>query len=116
MAAAHPPLFEPCVTGRLARAYPASAHDVELRASAPTAATAAELRAWAGEAFTADPRCRRVVYATPAGDAALAEVAREAGFRHVVDVDLGDEELALWVVEPAWVTTTDMDLDRVPGS
>ena len=105
--------FECCATGRLARAYPAAAHDVEIRT---LEATTAQLRSWVDEAFTADRLCRRVVYTVPAGDAEGAETARVAGFRHVVDVDLADEELELWVVEPAWVTTTDMDLDRVPGS
>jgi hypothetical protein len=96
------------------RAYPAAAHNVELR---PTAGpTADALRVGVAEAFSADPRCRRVVYAVLAGNAEIAETAREAGFRHVVDVDLADEELELWVVEPTWVTTTDMDLDHVPGS
>ena len=104
--------FEPCVAGRLACAYPAAAHDVELRPAGDRGAD--ELRV--AEAFSADPRCRRVVYAVPAGNAEIAETAREAGFRHVVDVDLADEELELWVVEPKWVTTTDMDLDHVPGS
>ena len=106
-------LFERCVAGRLSRAYPAAAHDVELRASSPSVA---ELRSWADKAFAADERCRRVVYAVAAGDAVGSENAREAGFRHVVDVDLADEELELWVVEPDWVTKTDVDLDRVPGS
>ena len=110
--ATQPPHLERCITGRLARAYPAAAHDVEIRATNPTSAA---LRACTEEAFAADPQCRRVVHAIAAGDAQAAEVAREAGFRHVVDVDLADEELELWVVEPAWVTVTDMDLDRVPG-
>lgn len=104
---------EYCAFGRLARSYPVAAHDIELRADAPFPAV---LRAAAAEAIAADPRCRRVVYAVPVGDAGGAALAAEAGFRHVVDVELIDEELELWVVEPDWVTRTDMDLDRVPGS
>jgi hypothetical protein len=105
--------LERCVTGRLAHAYPTSAHDVEIRADSPTAAT---LRTWADTAFATDNKCRRVVFAIPAGDSKNADTARIAGFRHVVDVDVADEELELWLVEPEWVTKTDMDLDRVPGS
>jgi hypothetical protein len=97
--------FERCVAGRLARAYPAAAHDLEVRAVPESAAV---LCAWAHEAFAADPGCRRVVYAVRAGDRKAAGTARDAGFRHVVDVELGDaEELELWVAEPAWVTVAD---------
>ncbi|HWG28590.1 hypothetical protein [Actinospica sp.] len=97
--------LERCVTGRLARAYPAAAHDLEVRAVPESAAM---LRAWARGAFAADPGCRRVVYSVRAGDRNGAGTARDAGFRHVVDVELADaEELELWVAEPAWVTVAD---------
>jgi hypothetical protein len=106
--------FERCVTGRLARAYPAASRDLEVRS---TPASAAVLRSWVREAFAAEPRCRRVVFAVPPGDDERAVTARDAGFRHVVDVELaGGEELGLWVAEPEWVTITDIDLDRIPGS
>ncbi|MFE0678986.1 hypothetical protein [Streptomyces sp. NPDC058867] len=63
-----------------------------------------------------DPRCRRIIFAAGSGDLARMRAAEAVGFRYVLDVDLGREELSLFVAEPAWVTHTDMDLDRVPGS
>jgi hypothetical protein len=66
--------------------------------------------------LAADPDCRRVVHAVPEGDRTAIEAAEAAGFRYVVDVDLHDRQLSLLVAEPGWVTATDLDLDRVPGS
>ncbi|MEO3785758.1 hypothetical protein ABGB12_20710 [Actinocorallia sp. B10E7] len=105
--------------GRLGRAYPAGAHDLEVRitgAQRPESLTEA-LIAVVREVQAADPRCKRVVYAAAADDPVRAAAARAAGFRPVVEVELpGGRELNLLVAEPAWVTRVDMDLDRVPGT
>ncbi|MEU6408200.1 hypothetical protein [Microbispora sp. NPDC046933] len=104
--------LERCAAGRLRHAYPVAAHDIELQAAE---ADAGLLRALVDAVAEADPQCRRVVYAVPEGDLDRMAVAEAAGFRYVIDVDLADAQLSLLVVEPEWVTRTDMDLDHVPG-
>jgi hypothetical protein len=107
-----------CSAGRLRHAYPAGAHDVEVRiaeASTPELCTDV-LRVLAGAIQVADPRCRRVVFAAPVDDLEIVAAAEAAGFRYVVDVEVPGEDLSLLVAEPEWVTTVDMDLDRVPGT
>ena len=108
--------LEPCSEGRLRDSYPVNAHDVEVRVAGepPPALLAGLLRDAARDALAADPRCRRVVFAVPAGARAAIDAAEAAGFRHAVDVDLPDEELSLFVAEPDWVTA--MDSERVPGT
>lgn len=111
---------ERCVTGRLAGAYPAASHDVELQvAGVPTDRLAEVLRTESDRVLTEDPRCRKVVFGAPVDDLEVMAAAEAAGFRYVVDVDVPDDdagalELALLVREPAWVTRVDMDLERVP--
>jgi hypothetical protein len=112
---------EPTLTGRLAAAYPAGRHDVELRvAGVPTAELATTLKREVTALREADPTLRKVVYAAPAGDLEVIGAAEAAGFRYVVDVDVLDDgkpvELSLLVHEPDFVTRVDMDLDRVPGA
>jgi hypothetical protein len=93
-----------------------NAHDVEVRVAGelPLARLAGLLRDAARDALTADPRCRRVVFAAPAGVRARIDAAEAAGFRYVTDVDLPEEELSLFVTEPDWVTA--LDSERVPGT
>lgn len=106
-----------CAAGRLENAYPVSLHDIEVRF--PDAVDAGVARAvldvLVPAILRADPECRRVVFSVPRDDALAAQAAEAAGFRFVVDVDLPDAELSLFVSEPEWVTEVDMDLDRVPG-
>jgi hypothetical protein len=112
---------EPTVTGRLAAAYPAGRHDVELRVSgaAPDELTET-LRHESDRLLRADPSLRKVVFAAPVDDLDGIGAAEAAGFRYVVDVDLleadGPVELSLLVREPAFVTEVDMDLDRIPDN
>jgi len=109
---------ERCCAGRLRHAYPVNAHDVEVRiadASSPEVLTDA-LGLLARAVQAADPRCRRVVFAAPAGDPKAVAAAEAAGLRYVLDVDVPGADLSLLVAEPEWVTTADRDLDRVPGS
>lgn len=110
--------LERCATGRLRDTYPVGAHDMEVRigAGCPQDVRSALLRALTDAVQAADPRCRRVVHAVPVGERDWTAAAENAGFRYAVDVDLGQEELGLLVAEPAWVTGTDLDLDRVPGA
>ncbi|MER5795842.1 hypothetical protein [Streptomyces sp. NPDC001980] len=107
-----------CAAGRLRDAYPAGAHDLEVRVGAgcPDDLLPALLRTLTAAVRAADPRCRRVVLAVPVADRGGITAAESAGYRYAVDVDLGTEELALLVAEPDWVTVTDIDLDRVPGA
>ncbi|MEU9323519.1 hypothetical protein AB0D91_06825 [Streptomyces canus] len=110
---------ERCAAGRLRDTYPVSAHDVEVRVASGALDTlpSEALRMLADAVWTADPRCRRIVYAAAAdGDLNSFAQAEAAGFRHVVDVDLADEEVRLLVAEPEWVTGGDRRLDRVPQS
>ncbi|MFD4600477.1 hypothetical protein ACFWPQ_20915 [Streptomyces sp. NPDC058464] len=110
--------LERCAAGRLRDAYPAGAHDLELRVAAgcPDHLLPALLRSLTAAVRDADPHCRRVVLAIPVADRGGITAAGSAGYRHAVDVDLGQEELALLVAEPDWVTATDIDLERVPGA
>ncbi|NBM20910.1 hypothetical protein [Streptomyces sp. GC420] len=109
---------ERCAAGRLRHTYPAGARDMEVRVDGPCPreTLAALLRSLADAVDAADPSCRRIVFAAASGDRGSVTAAQSAGFRYVTDVDLGREELSLLVAEPAWVTRTDIDLDRVPGS
>lgn len=108
--------FERCVTGRLRDAYPSHAHDVEIRLAEdlPPDRLTQVLGQAARAALDSDPRCRRVVFAAPAGDTATIAATEAAGFRYVLDVDLAGIELSLLVAEPGWVTV--LDSDRVPGT
>lgn len=110
-------VLERCVHGRLRAAYPAAEHDIEIR---PGHVASDELTSLLGSLVAAvqraEPRCRRIVFAAPLGDVATLAAAESAGFRYVVDVDLPGASLSLAVAEPAWVTSVDMDLDRVPGT
>ena len=107
--------LERCEVGRLREAYPVSEHDVEVRVGELEPSTLAVLlRDLVPAVLSADPECRRVVFAAPEGDLAVLSGAEEAGFRYVVDVDLPDGSVNLTVAEPGWVTAVDMDLDHVP--
>lgn len=104
-------------SGRLADAYPVSTHDIEVQLSAARPGTLTLVLAQVAAAVQQDdPLCRRVVFAAPARDLSVIAAAEQAGFRYVVDVDIADGPVSLLVVEPAWVTGVDMDLDRVPQS
>jgi len=109
---------ERCASGRLRDTYPAGARDLEVRidGGCPHDTLTELLRALVDAIRAADPHCRRVVYAAAEGDRDTVAAAAVAGFRHVVDVDLGEQQLSLLVAEPGWVTATDMDLDHVPGT
>ena len=107
-----------CSAGRLRHAYPAGAHDVEVRiaeASTPELCTDV-LRVLADAIQAADPRCRRVVFAAPVDDLEAVTAAQAAGYRYVVEVEVPGKALSLLVAEPEWVTRVDTDLDRVPGT
>lgn len=90
--------LERCAEGRLRAAYPVGAHDVEVRVSGRVT------RELLAEAITtikaSNPHCRRLVFAAAEGDGAAAVAAEQAGFRYVVDVDLRDAALRLFVHEP----------------
>ncbi|KAB2340216.1 hypothetical protein [Actinomadura rudentiformis] len=118
---------ERCATGRLRGTYPAGGHDVEIAIAAIggsmiddvafNGATAAAdvLRQVVTMIWNADDRCRRIVLAVAPEDHDIASFARSAGFRHGVDVDVpGVGTVDLLVIEPAWATGADLDLDRVP--
>jgi hypothetical protein len=105
-----------CATGRLRSAYPVGSRDVEVRIVAAEAAdviaeTLATLRA---AIHIADPGCRRVIFAAPAGDTQTMTAAENAGFHFVVDVDLPAVELSLFVSEPEWVASIEPGLDHMP--
>ncbi|WP_369192195.1 hypothetical protein [Streptomyces sp. R08] len=108
---------ERCAAGRLRDAYPVGAHDIEggVHGPCPPDVLPDLLEALADAVTDADLRCRRVVFAPASADQARILAADAAGFRYVLDVDLGAETVSLFVAEPLWVTRTDMDLDRVPG-
>jgi hypothetical protein len=105
---------ERCAAGRLRETYPVGAHALELQVSGGPLTEV--LQTLVDAVAKADPACRRVVYAAPEGDGEQVAAAESAGFRHVVDVDLADEQLSLLVAEPEWVTGTDLDLGHVPGT
>jgi hypothetical protein len=107
-----------CRDGRLRDTYPVGAQDMEIYAVsdvAPQVLTHA-LTELSRAVLDADPRCRRVVFAAPAGHADIVKAAEAAGFRHVIEVDVPGAELSLLVAEPSWVTKVDADIDKVPGS
>lgn len=113
--------FERCIHGRLRGAYPAARRDTEVRVRdvEPPEALSAVLSAAAAAIQRADPVCRKVVYAVDrgTGDATRdAQAAAVAGFRYVVDVEIGGRDLGLTVQEPDWVTGADLDRDDVPGT
>jgi hypothetical protein len=105
-----------CISSRLRDAYPVSSHDIELFGlnDAPPHAFAHALIELSEAVLRADPLCRRVVFAAPAGEADMGRAAETAGFRPVVDVDVPGAELRLFVAEPDWVSN--IDLQRVPGA
>jgi hypothetical protein len=105
-----------CISGRLRETYPVSSHDIELFGlnDAPPQAFARALIELSDAVLRADPLCRRVVFAAPAGEADMGRAAEMAGFRPVVDVDVPGAELRLFVAEPDWVSN--IDLQRVPGA
>ena len=107
-----------CSAGRLPHAYPAGAHDVEVRIAeaSPPKLLSDVLRVLADAIQAADPRCRRVVFAAPVDDLEAVTAAQAAAYRYVVYVEVPGEDLSLLVAEPQWVTRVDMDLDRVPGT
>lgn len=109
---------ERCAAGRLRETYPVGAHDVEVQIldDCPQHLLPKVLRTLSGFLLTADPSCRRVVYAAPGADRDRIAAAEAAGFRRVVDVDLGSDELSLLVAEPEWVTGGDVHHDQVPGT
>ncbi|MET8430581.1 hypothetical protein [Nocardia sp. NPDC004860] len=109
--------LERCAAGRLRAAYPANAHDIEIRlVDEASSRTTDVLRVLASAIEVADPHCRRIIFAAPAGDWSTIAGAQAGGFRYVVDVDVPGAELSLLAAEPDWVTAIDMDLDRVPGT
>jgi hypothetical protein len=112
-----PVVVERCAAGQLRDCYPAHTHDVEVRPTVSEPAVLTDLlEALVAGVLAADPHCRRVVFAAPAGAPDAVAAAESAGFRYIVDVDLRDAEVSLLVVEPDWARAVDMDLDRVPGS
>jgi hypothetical protein len=108
--------LERCAAGRLRDAYPVGLHDVEVRSDCADEVLPRLLSALTEAVGDADPRCRRIVLVTGAGDAPRIAAAESAGFRYVVDVDLGSAEHSLLTWEPDWATRVDPDLDRVPGA
>ncbi|MFD5259191.1 hypothetical protein ACFWM5_41125 [Streptomyces bobili] len=109
--------IERCAAGRLRDTYPVAAHDVEIQAGACSVEDLPHLLTAVTENLGAtDPRCRRLVLAVPADDLVRLTAAESAGFRYVVDVDLGTAEHSLLTWEPAWATQNDPNLDRVPGT
>ncbi|MFD3588357.1 hypothetical protein [Streptomyces sp. NPDC058683] len=82
----------------------------------PVAVLPRLLQALTAAVQRADPDCRRVVHAVRAGQPSAITAAESAGFRYVVDVDLGQADISLLVAEPRWATRTAIDLDRVPGA
>ena len=106
---------ERCGSGRLADTYPVSTHDIEVMVSGVRSGTLTMvLQQVAAAVQQDDPRCRRIVFASPVRDVSVIAAVEQAGFRYVVDVDIADTSVSLLAVEPSWVTTVDMDLDRVP--
>jgi hypothetical protein len=110
-------VLERCAHGRLRDAYPVAEHDIEIRVDPmPPDGLTSLLTALTSAVQRADPKCRRLVFGAPEGDLATLAAVQNAGFRHVVDVDLCDVSLSLAVAEPSWVTSVDLDLQRVPGT
>ncbi|MYZ33802.1 MULTISPECIES: hypothetical protein [unclassified Streptomyces] len=108
---------ERCAAGRLRASYPVGLHDLELQVDGCGIEFLANVLSEAIEAVPlTDPQCRRLVLAVPADESSRVAAAEAAGFRYVVNVDLGDTEHSLFAWEAAWVTRTDPDLDRVPDA
>jgi hypothetical protein len=105
-----------CIDGPLRDTYPVGNYDVELCLAKDVTPEylIGPLAEVASEILAADPHCRRVVFAAPAGDQATVAAAEAAGFRYVLDVDVRERELSLLVAEPHWATEVNLDLDRVP--
>ena len=105
-----------CIDGPLRDTYPVGKYDVELYVAKDVTPEylIGPLAEVAGAILAADPHCRRVVFAAPAGDQATVSAAEEAGFRYVLDVEVRERELSLLVAEPHWATKVNLDLDRVP--
>ncbi|MFJ6088445.1 hypothetical protein ACIQI8_44605 [Streptomyces sp. NPDC092369] len=107
--------LERCAAGRLRETYPVALHDLELQADTCATEFLPELLSVVtGALNSTDPLCRRLVLAISTDAPSRAVAAATAGFRHVVDVDLGGAEHGLFTWEPSWVTRIDPDLDRVP--
>lgn len=106
--------LERCTVGRLRHAYPVNAQDIEIRVRRSHGAVGTLLGVLVPAVWAVDPRCRRIVFAAPVADSDSISAAQAAGFRKVLDVELPEAELSLFVAEPDWVTGADMDLDRVP--
>lgn len=105
-----------CLDGELASAYPVSTHDRQIVFSDGIAPGA--LAAVTSRILQEEPRCRRVVLDVPAEDLDAIAFAEDAGFRYVVEVDIGTDaavaERSLLVTEPDWVRARDSTLDDVP--
>lgn len=112
--------FVACLGGRLEAAYPASRHDLEVRATGVSASDLSRvLAAEAKRVLEEHPDCRRIVFAPRASDLASVAAAETADFRFVVAVDLptdddGVESVSLMVLESPAVTGADQSLDVVP--
>lgn len=114
--------FRSALAGPLAGAYPAGAHDLEVRVDALT--NPAGLYAASTAAFEARPDCRRITFASPAASLGAVGYAEEAGYRYVLDVEIrepagavqGDatRELSLLVLEPRWILDQPIAVDDLP--
>ncbi|MFV8309476.1 GNAT family N-acetyltransferase [Mycobacteroides chelonae] len=104
-----------CHSGRLRSAYPVGAHDVQIVAVAGTPTVEDLCRAVAA-VYEADPACRRVVFAPDTEDVRAIEMAQQAGFRVVIEVDIPGATVKLLVHEPPWVMAGYAHLDSMPGS
>ena len=100
------------LAGPLAAAYPAGAHDREVRLHPGVSARA--LRATTERMLLDDPRCRRVVLPVPEEDLTAIAFAEGAGYRYVVDVETTVAAQSLLVTEPDWVLAQPAALDRIP--
>lgn len=87
--------------GRLRDTYPVGERDLELRVEVTAPGDLPAVLAEVTPAvFAADPACRRVVVAVPAGDLETLGAVEDGGYRYVVDVQtLAGDELSLLVAE-----------------
>src|SRR6201998_4421904 len=83
-----------CAEGRLRNSYPVSAHDVEIYTGNDAAphALPEPLGELSRAIRSADPECRRVVFAASVGDLDAVAAAQAARVRYRVDVALPDAE------------------------